>query len=168
MIRFAVRVRSIVAALIATAVLVLVQHGSIADAAFNGNCSVTTTAITFNSFNPFATSSDDFTGTVAWSCQSGPGNSSSMTIKLSAGNSNPSFTRYMTRSGSTDKLFYNLYTDAGFANIWNATNFPSPTVSSGASGTVAIYGRIPAAVVGGTNDVSPGTYTDTIVATTNF
>jgi spore coat protein U-like protein len=164
MMRFAARGRAIAAAVVVLAALVLLQHGLIAEA--SSHCSVTTTAIPFNVFSPLSTSSDTFSGTVLWSC-TGSG-STSVSITLSAGNSGSSSSRYMTSTTSTDKLFYNLYTDIGHTNIWNdTTNYPS-NIPIAASGSVPIYGQIPAALVGGQNDVSSGTYTDSINAIINY
>lgn len=70
---------------------------------------------------------------------------------------------------STDQLHYNLYTDASHSTIWGATGQPSaPANCKNASCTWTVYGLIPAAVSGGTNDVAVGGYSDSITVTINY
>jgi spore coat protein U-like protein len=73
-------------------------------------------------------------------------------------------------SNGTDSLQYELYSDVAGGTVWG--NSGGALVTWGAFGSIAsqgagvsrpVYGRIP-----GGQDVSVGSYTDTITATVNF
>ncbi|MHC5717089.1 MAG: Csu type fimbrial protein [Nostoc sp.] len=123
-------------------------------------CTVNVNNINFGSYDVFNNSSTTTTGTITYNdCSS----ASSINIYLSKGNA-PSYTpRQLKNSNNNDVLNYNLYLDASGTLIWgNETNGQYYT-SSASSGTVSIYGIIPAK-----QNVSVGRYTDTITATINY
>jgi spore coat protein U-like protein len=128
-----------------------------------GSCTITAVGVSFGTYDVFGGSPLDSTGSVTYNCLSVLG---TITIDLSRGGA-PTFSpRRMLRSAET--LNYNLYLDAARMTIWgNATSGTShygpvtPPLLTNV--TVTIYGRIPAG-----QDVSAGSYTDTVVATINF
>jgi spore coat protein U-like protein len=127
-----------------------------------GSCTITAVAVGFGTYNVFSGSPLDSTGSVTYNCISVL---TTITINLSRGGA-PTFTpRHMLRSAET--LNYNLYLDAARMTIWgdatSGTSHYAVTPILLSNVTVTIYGRIPAR-----QDVSAGSYTDTVVATINF
>lgn len=127
------------------------------------NCSITTTAVAFGSYDPAvtnATTSLDGTGTVVVACTKGAGTR----ISLGRGANASGLTRRMR--GATAFLTYELYKNAERTTVWRtgATNgLTIPAAPSKAARTFTVYGRVPAG-----QDVVAGPYTDTVVATINF
>ena len=86
------------------------------------------------------------------------------TVGLSTGANASGSTRRM--GNGTDFLVYELYKEAGRTNVWG--NAGSDLISlaaaaSNAAQTLTVYGR-----VSGLQDVSVGSYTDTVVVTVTF
>jgi spore coat protein U-like protein len=127
-------------------------------------CTFSTVGINFGNYNVFSAGALTATGTVTYRCLGVGGEA--ITIDLSQGTA-PSFNpRTMLRSG--EALNYNLYLDAAATQIWgNGTGGSQrygPLVPQNNRTTdVTIFGRIPAG-----QDVTVGSYTDTIIATINF
>jgi spore coat protein U-like protein len=76
-----------------------------------------------------------------------------------------SVARAMKDTVSGNTLSYNLFTDSGFSTVWGTTTATGETfTASGLSGdTMAVYGKIPAQ-----QDVTVGSYSDTLTVTANF
>lgn len=134
----------------------------IAPPALGANCTVSTTGVSFGTYNVFATSPLDSTGSVTYNC----GGNASIIVTLSKGGAATYNPRRMLKGGEV--LNYNLYLDASRTTIWGDGTggtqiYSNPSVPNNASITVTIYGRIPAG-----QDVSAGSYSDTITATINF
>ena len=127
------------------------------------NCSITTTAVAFGSYDPVvanATTNLDGTGTVVVACTKGAGTR----IDLGLGSNAQGTTRRM--SGGTDFLTYELYQNTGRTTVWGsgaAAGQPIAAAPSKAARTFTVYGRVPAG-----QDVAAGSYNDTVVATINF
>ncbi len=85
-----------------------------------------------------------------------------MTIALSAGNSGSTSQRYM-KSASSATLNYNLYQTSAYALIWGTGTSAVTTTFGTAQQTLTIYGMVPAQ-----QDVSAGSYSDSIVATISY
>ena len=125
-------------------------------------CSITTTGVSFGTYDVFNASPVDSTGSVRYQCS---GSTGTFTISLSTGSSGTFQPRRMV-SGA-EKLNYNLYLDAARTSIWgDASAGTSWFMESGASGkpvTLTVFGRIPPG-----QDVAAGTYSDTIIVTIQF
>jgi len=127
------------------------------------NCSITTTAVAFGSYDPIVTNATtplDGTGTVVVTCTKGAGTR----IDLGLGANASGSTRRMT--GGTDFLTYELYQDSGRATVWGSGAVAGQTIAtapSKAPRTFTVYGRVAAA-----QDVAAASYADTVVATINF
>jgi len=128
-----------------------------------GMCTISATAVTFGNYNVFNAAAVDSTGTVTYRCSGGASN---IAITLSKGTSATYSPRRMSRSG--ELLNYNLYTDAARSTVWGdgtagtvVYSFAIPPNNSNVN--VTVFGRIPAG-----QDVSAGSYSDTITATINF
>jgi len=139
-------------------VLVLLWSGR-AEAA---HCTISTTSVSFGSYDVFASTPTDTTGTVSFTCN---GNAD-VTITLSKGGSSTFNPR--TLNGGSDTLNYNLYKDAARTTVWgdgtgSTSTYTQVSVPSNAAQNLTIYGRIPAA-----QDVRAGTYTDSVTVTIDF
>ena len=66
-------------------------------------------------------------------------------------------------TNGTDFLNYQLYTTGGRTTIWDTTNRVNYVAASKASTSLTIFGRVPS-----NQDVSAGSYTDTVVAQAEF
>lgn len=101
-----------------------------------------TTAVSFSTYDVFASSNDLSTGgAVTIVCTS----SQSASISLSAGNSGSFTTRYMLGPGNAH-LNYNLYTTSALATVWGDGTGGTSTVGGTVSSTpvtFTIYGSIP-------------------------
>jgi spore coat protein U-like protein len=141
------------------AVLSLVAFAGHAEAA----CTISTTAVSFGSYNVFNASATPANGTVTYRCGAGDHN---ITISISTGSSGSFGTR--TMKNGAENLTYNLYLDAAFATVWGdgsgtTGQYSSKNPPNGTDVSLTVYGRVPAL-----QDVSVGSYTDTVIATINF
>lgn len=128
-------------------------------------CTITTSGIAFGAYNVFSVSPVTSTGTIRYRC--GPQERfATIVVTLSTGQSGTYLARAM-RAGPVS-LLYNLYLDAALTTVWgNGTGGTlvysrvNPPVNQNVDLTV--FGSIPA-----DQDVSAGTYSDTISAAINF
>lgn len=126
-------------------------------------CTISTTALSFGSYNVFSPFPLDSTGSVTYRCGRRDRN---ITIILDRGGA-PSFNPRRMRKVA-EALNYNLYLDAARTTIWGDGTAGTQIYSdrnppNNRNVTVTIYGRIPAG-----QDVSAGAYTNTVTATINF
>jgi spore coat protein U-like protein len=145
----------------AAAIPLVLLFSSRADAA--PNCSISTTSVSFGTYDVFSASVVDSTGSVTYNCR---GNAVNITVTLSRGQSSNFTPRTLLKSGEV--LSYNLYRDAARMTIWGdgtggTSVYSDPSPPNNTNITLTVYGRIPA-----TQDVSAGSYTDTVTATINF
>ena len=121
-------------------------------------CTIGATGVAFGTYDPKSSSGRTGFGTISLDCHP----NAKPVIALGAGLSGNLFQRRMTNG--TSSLVYNLYTDAGLSSIWGdgiGGTLALPAPKKGSSHTV--YGRIPAG-----QNVSAGTYSDTLVVTVVF
>jgi len=127
------------------------------------SCTISVTSVAFGSYSVFTTTADDSTGTITYTCNS---TASNISIALNDGSSSTFSPRTM-RKGS-EILQYNLYRNAARTNIWGdgtggTSLYTRANPPNNNSVSLTIYGRIPAL-----QDVSAGSYTDTVSAVINF
>ncbi len=134
------------------------------------SCSVDASTLNFGVYNPLAAGNLDATGSVSVTCGALVlGANISYNVTLGAGGSGNPLSRTMSNGANT--LSYNLYTNAGRTLIWGDNSGGTSTVSSAyllnlllsRTDAFSIYGRIPSG-----QNVTAGSYTDTIVATVIF
>ena len=130
--------------------------------ALGASCTISTTGVSFGTYDVFATSPLDSTGSVTYRCS---GNAS-ITVTLDKGSAATFNPRRMLKG--SEALTYNLYLDAARTTIWGdgtgGTQVHSnPNAPNNQNVTVTIYGRTPAS-----QDVSAGSYSNIITATINF
>jgi len=127
-------------------------------------CTVSTGAVNFGAYDPVsanAVTPRDSTGTVNVYCTAG----TLATVSLDLGSHASGATRRML-AGAANFLNYEIYRDAARTIIWNAVNTDSGTSASKntpISGGFVAYGRIPAG-----QDVTMGSYADTMLVTVNY
>jgi spore coat protein U-like protein len=126
------------------------------------SCTISTTAVSFGTYNVFAASPLDSTGSVTYRCTA----RTPITIFLNKGGAATFNPRRMLKAA--EALNYNLYLDASRTTIWGdgtggsqAYSNASPPLNQNVN--VTIYGRVQAG-----QDVSAGSYSNTITATINF
>jgi spore coat protein U-like protein len=133
-------------------------------ATVTNNCTISTAALAFGSYDPVvANASTDLngSGTVSVACTKG----TSATVGLGLGSNASGSTRRMTDGGG-NYLTYELYQDAGHVTIWgnSGAGLLSPAAApSKATRNFTVYGQ-----VASNQDVTAGSYSDTVVATVNF
>ena len=148
-------------ALVATAAVMGVLGGSSAEAA--PTCTISTTSVNFGTYDVFASSATDSTGTVTITCN---GAAHNIVVTLSTGASGAYNPRTMTSGGET--LSYNLYRDAARTSIWGdgtggTSTYTEANPPNNTPIPITVYGRVPAG-----QDVSAGGYSDTVSAVINF
>lgn len=126
-------------------------------------CNISTTAVTFGTYNVFQGAPDDAAGQVTFQCTTFE---LFVRIDLDRGGA-PSFDPRQMRQGS-EILTYNLYRDASRNTIWGdgtggTQSYFQLFVPRNQNINVPVYGRIPAG-----QDVSAGIYTNTVTATIQF
>lgn len=129
------------------------------------NCVLTSgaTTLAFGAYDPADanyTTEDTANAAFSFRCTKG----ASVTFKLDLGANEVGPQRKMKLDAS-NLLNYNLFSDAGNSVAWNETTYPAAVVSAGPSTpiTKTIYGVIP-----GGQDVTAGSYSDTVVLTADF
>jgi spore coat protein U-like protein len=135
------------------------------------SCNVSTTPLTFGTYNPLASSDLDSAGNVRVTCGGAAGLSIPVTLAISAGTSGSMTPRQM--ANGVRRLNYNVYVNAGYSTVWGdasgATSTQSAWIVLNALGLASpldfpAYGRIP----GGQTSVAPGNYADTLVVTLTY
>lgn len=117
---------------------------------------ISVTPLGFGAYDVFVASPLDSAGTISYSCP----RRTMPAVDISAGNSGSFSPRYLQQAGGADQLAYNVYVDAARTQVWGTTPVPLP---SGKRRSTPYYGRIFAL-----QDVSVGSYSDTLVVTFNF
>jgi spore coat protein U-like protein len=136
------------------------------------SCSISVTPLSFGTYDVFSAIANDSTGTISVSCtqQSAPVKSLPVSVSLTKGSSGSYASRQM--KNGVNILTYNMFTNATRTTIFGdgsagtstvGGTFPFTFVGQTLTGTATIYGRIPAG-----QDVSIGSYADTITATVTF
>lgn len=125
--------------------------------AVRADCTVSAGGVAFGGYDVFSPSALDGAGTISVNCSPG----SSYSLGLSAGGGSYGQRRL---SNGPAALNYNLYTDASRSVVWgDGTNGTSTVSGDGESVGHTVYGRIPPQ-----QNVTTGSYGDTIIVTVNF
>ena len=128
-------------------------------------CTISVTGVAFGSYNVFSSAPSSSTGSVSYSCGFWeylfrlP-----ISISISAGQSGTLSARKMRKG--TETLTYNIFMEASASTVWGDGSGGSDTFTTRAtldSPTVTMYGMVPAG-----QDVSAGSYSDTVTVTVLF
>jgi spore coat protein U-like protein len=133
-----------------------------------GSCSATANSVAFGTYDLTSPTALQGTSTITVTCTEVFG-STSVTVYLSTGSGT-----YTTRTmlSGTNKLDYNLYTNAAETTVWGngtgSTTYDTLTIGNGtvfgsASASATVYGAVPAL-----QNPAPASYTDTITVTVNY
>ena len=127
-----------------------------------GACSISTSGVAFGTYNVFAASPLDSTGSVTYRC------TSTLNINITLNNGGAGTFNLRRMLNGAQALNYNLYLDASRTTIWGdgtggTQRYTNTNAPNNQNVTVTIYGRIPAS-----QDVSAGAYSNSITATINF
>jgi len=114
------------------------------------------TALAFGNYDVYNAAPSDSAGTITYSCPP----PITPTVTIDAGLAFGNGRRRMTRSIGTDWLSYDLFVDAARTTVWASTPVSVP---AGNGVSVSYYARVFAQ-----QDVSIGSYSDTLVVTFNF
>ena len=144
------------------AVAVAMVLWAASDAAAAG-CSISTTSVSFGMYDVFDTAPNDSTGTITLNCNGG---ARDLTVEIDRGGAATFALRHMVNGAS--QLRYNLYLNAARTAIWgDGTGGTQPyDVGNPANNkdvTLTIFARIPAE-----QDVSSGSYSDSVTVTVNY
>ena len=149
--------KSLLIALLATAAIAGLSFSALAV------CSLSSTSISFGTYDVFSTSPLDTNGSVVYRCGNSDNN---ISISFDRGGA-ASFNPRQMRNGSL-ALNYNLYLDAARTIIWGDGTAGTQTYfiknpPNNQDVTVPVYGRVPTG-----QSVNRGVYSNTIVVTINF
>jgi spore coat protein U-like protein len=129
-------------------------------------CVVTAPSLSFGPYDGLSGAPATTSAVAVVTCNDSPPPTVTMELGPSAV-SGGFFPRQMRQDGGSDRLAYNFYVDAGATAVWGdgtgGTATRSDRVFKNKPWTVTIYGRIPAG-----QDVSAGSYSDTLTITINF
>ena len=134
-------------------------------AAIVRSCNLATTPLAFGTYDPVGSNaSADLRASTHLTvvCSSG----ATPTIGIGFGNNTPGIGTTRAMSSGSDKLSYEIYKDSGLTQVWTDSGsgiFSLGTIPSVLPQTVPVYGRIPAG-----QNVSLGSYSDTLTVTVNF
>jgi spore coat protein U-like protein len=117
---------------------------------------ISVTALAFGNYDVYNAVPTDSAGTITYSCP----NPLTPTVTIDAGLAFAGGRRRMIRTPATDWLSYDIFVDAARTVVWGSTPVAVPT---GNNLTVSYYARVFAL-----QDVSVGSYSDTLVVTFNF
>jgi spore coat protein U-like protein len=149
-------------ALVGLVVLVGILHASEASAQ-SPSCTISATSVNFGNYNEFNGTNLDSTGRITYRCNATAAN---ITIGLTKGLSSTFNPRLMSKGAEV--LGYNLYRNAARTNIWGdgtsgTAVYTRANPPNNSNVNVTVYGRVPAG-----QDVSAGTFSDTVTAVINF
>ena len=127
-------------------------------------CDVTATGVSYGAYDVFSPTPLDSTGSVTVSCDEVPPPHVVIAIGPSAGPGGFS-PRQMRHASLPDRLGYNLFTDASRSAVWGDGTGGTQTVVRRVQRNkppvvTTIYGRVPPG-----QNVSTGSYSDTLTAT---
>jgi spore coat protein U-like protein len=126
-------------------------------------CTISATSVNFGTYNVFNGSNVDSTGTVTYRCN---GSAHNITVGLTQGASATFSLREMQKG--SEVLTYNLFLDASRTTIWGdgtsgTSQYQIGNPPNNTNVNLTVYGRVAAG-----QDVSAGTFSDTITAVINF
>ena len=131
------------------------------------SCTTSVTPLAFGNYVPSQAGDVDTTSTIRVDCSSGLPQAIAYSIALSTGSSGSYANR--TLGMGTDRLNYNLYTDANRSTVWGDGSGGTLVVAGAlalpaqASATQPVYGRLP-----GLQLVRPGSFADLLMVTVTY
>ena len=126
-------------------------------------CTISATSVNFGTYNVFNGSDVASTGTVTYRCN---GSAHNITVALTQGASATFNPRQMQKGA--EALTYNLFRDASHSTIWGdgtsgTSVYQLANPPNNTNVNLTVYGSVSAG-----QDVSAGTFSDTVTAVVNF
>jgi len=126
-------------------------------------CTISATSVNFGTYNVFNGSDVASTGTVTYRCN---GSAHNITVALTQGASATFNPRQMQKGA--EALTYNLFRDASHSTIWGdgtsgTSVYQIANPPNNTNVNLTVYGSVSAG-----QDVSAGTFSDTVTAVVNF
>lgn len=127
------------------------------------SCTISATSVNFGNYNVFDGSALDSTGSITFRCNS---RASNITVTLTRGGSSTFNPRRMFKGAEV--LTYNLFRNASRTTIWGdgtsgTAVYSNANPPNNSNVNLTVYGQVPAG-----QDVSAGTFSDTVTAVINF
>jgi spore coat protein U-like protein len=131
-------------------------------------CSIATFGLAFPAYDPFGAAVTQ-TAPISVTCTKG----TVATVTMGTGANASGAVRRMLDTVSGDFLTYEVYLDAAMTTVWNTVNTKGGTAASKNTPVSLRFGVEPVdnnayGRVAANQDVTPGTYNDTLQATVNF
>ncbi|MRR53673.1 MAG: SCPU domain-containing protein [Deltaproteobacteria bacterium] len=131
------------------------------------HCSVTTTPVSFGSYDVFSPAPIDTIGTIFVSCNNPEKKAMPVIISINRGSSGSFNPRQMRLASGSDRMNYYLFLDPSRTTIWGdgsgGTSTVIRTIEKTSPLNLPVYGRIPAR-----QNLKAGTYSDQLVVTVNW
>lgn len=123
---------------------------------------LTATALDFGTYNPLDGAGKRANSQIQVTCTNG----TPYTVALSAGNHPSDNKRQMQKSGGSETLRYNLYSDSGFQSIWGdgKVGKVKKGQGTGQAAKLTVFGQIDA----NQRTAAQGAYNDTITVTVEY
>ena len=126
-------------------------------------CTISATSVNFGTYNVFNGSDVASTGTVTYRCN---GSAHNITVALTQGASATFNPRQMQKGA--EALTYNLFRDASHSTVWGdgtsgTSVYQLANPPNNTNVNLTVYGSVSAG-----QDVSAGTFSDTVTAVINF
>lgn len=134
-------------------------------ASVSANCTISAAPMAFGAYDPIVTNASTAltqSANLAVDCTNGSAATITLGQGANSGTGSTDAAPIRRMANGSNYLNYGLYSDNGDTTTWDNSTGVSYT-GTGASDSVTVYGSIP----GGQN-VSAGSYTDTVVATITF
>jgi len=131
------------------------------------HCSVTTTPVSFGSYDVFSPAPIDTIGTIFVSCNNPEKKAMPVTISINRGSSGSFNPRQMRLAGGSDRMNYYLFLDPSRTTLWGdgsgGTSIVTRIIEKTAPLNIPIYGRVPAR-----QNLRVGAYSDQLIVTVNW
>ena len=147
------------AARIVVVVMAMLVSTTVAEAA----CTLSASAVSFGTYDVFQVGPTDSTGTITFRCSA---NDKDIRIAISKGTSSTFSPR--TLVSGLERLTYNLFFDPSYTQIWGdatggTTTYFIRNPQNNRDIVLTMYARIPAG-----QDITVGSYSDTVVVTLEY
>ena len=127
-------------------------------ATVTGSCTISAAALAFGTY--ISSASSNATSTLSLNCTT----NITYTVGLDAGTTSGATVTTRSMTGPTaNVLSYQLYQDAAHKVAWNTSDSTASGTGTGAAQTLTVYGTIASS-----QNVSPGSYKDTVTATVTY
>lgn len=131
------------------------------------HCTVSTTPVSFGSYDVFSTAPSDTTGTIAIYCNNPEKKPMPVVVSINSGASGSFNPRQMRLAGGTDRMNYYLFTAPSRTVIWGDGTGGSSVLTRMIVKTeplnLTIFGRVPAR-----QNLRTGAYSDNLVVTVEW